>query len=278
MSSRPWAATIVAGLIGIAATAAPVLAQNRPFWTEPASTVPKKNIRFEAGFEFFQDVTLTLPGLKGDLSSIGVLGLRSGVGEQVELQLFWTVQNFFNIDERFPAPNSDKLDFSGNSTNSIGDLFIGAKWRFLEEKGSRPAIGLHFMTQLPNASDETGLGNDVLNFFNTFLVEKHFSDTRVVLNLGLAILSDPLDASSQDDLLLYGLSVLHPVSDNVSLLADYYGRAGPGGIGTEEQMRLRLGGQIRTGKVYWDVAFMFGMRDTDPKTGILVGLSYDFSF
>jgi len=255
-----------------------VAAQNRPLLTEPASLVPDRTVRLEVGFEFFQDVRLDLPGLKGDLSSIGVFGLRSGVGEHVEMQLFWTAQNFLNVDERFSAPNSGNLNFSGNSTSSIGDLFIGVKWKPVHEQGGRPAIAVQFQTQLPNASDETGLGQDVINFFNTFLIEKHFARTRLTANLGLAILSDPVDARSQDDLFIYGLALLHPVSDNISLLADFHGRAGSGGIGTEEQTRLLIGGQIRTGRVYWDVAVMFGFKDTDPDTGLLVGLSYDFSF
>ena len=39
--------------------------------------------------------------------------------------------------------------------------------------------------------------------FNSILIEKHFGQTRLTSNLGLAILSDPVDASAQDDLLIY---------------------------------------------------------------------------
>ena len=147
-------------------------AQNRPLKTEPVDTAEKGSVRFELGFDFLQDVKYNLSGLEGDLSRVGVFGLRFGAGENVEIHFDWTAQNFLNVERRYDAPNSDILDFEGDSTSDFGDLLLAAKVRLLDERGKRPALGFRFATELPNASNESGLGNDETNFLAAFLLQK----------------------------------------------------------------------------------------------------------
>lgn len=253
-----------------------ISAQNRPLKTELVETVEKGEVRFELGFEFLQDAKFPLSGLRGDLTRIGVLGLRFGAGENVEVHLDWTAQNFLNIEGRFDAPNSGILDFDGNSTSDFGDLILATKIRFCGEKSRRPAFGFRFATELPNSSNETGLGNDQTNFYAGLLLEKGLSRFRLIGNLGLAILGDPTRVSYQRDLVTYGVAAVYPVHPKVSLIADLSGRAGSGGTGTEEQSILRFGGQIRAFGLQWDLGVLAGLHDTDPSTGVIVGLSRDF--
>jgi len=251
-------------------------AQNRPLKTELVETVGKGKVRFELGMEFLQDVQFPLSGLKGDLTRVGVLGLRFGAGENVEIHFDWTAQNVLNVDERFVAPNSDNLDFEGNSTSDFGDLILATKIRLLHEGEKRPAFGFRFAAELPNASNESGLGNDQTNFYAGFLLEKRVRKLRLIGNIGLAILGDPTRVSSQKDLVTYGVAAIYPVHSQVDLFADVNGRTGSGGIGTEEQSLLRVGGQINALGVRWDIAVLAGFYDTDPSTGVMVGLSHDF--
>ena len=60
------------------------------------------------------------------------------------------------------------------------------------------------------------------------------------------------------------------------IFGDLHGRVGPSGFGTEESVIARLGTQIKFGGVYWDVAFLSGMEETDPNSGISIGISKDF--
>lgn len=253
-------------------------AQDRPLWTESTQTITAGKIRLELGFNFLQNANFTLSGLQGDSTEIGILGLRIGAGERIELKAVWTARRFLNIDERFPAPNADILDFSGNSTSDVGDAFLATKIRVVDEADSRPTVGFLFGVELPNGSNERGLTNDETNFFSSLLLEKQLSRLTVRGNLGLAILGDPVSAGSQDDLLTYGIAMLVPVSPTISVVADWNGRAGSGGIGTEEQALFRIGAQVKAENIYWDVAIQFGFRDTDPDTGLVVGLSKDFNF
>lgn len=256
---------------------APLWAQQRPLVTEPANPVGEGKLRFELGFEFLQDAVFPFSGLEGDLNRLGVLGFRLGVGKSVELQLLGTVQDVLNVDRRFPAPNSPNLDFTGNSTSDVGDFTLATKVRFLEQHGGHPALGFRFGVDLPNTSNESGLGNDELNAFGSFLLESKVGNLNTIVNLGLVILGDPTDANSQDDLFTYGWATIYSVNDRVHLVSDLYGRTGSGGIGTEEQLRLRLGAQFDVRGVYFDIGGFFGFQDTDPDTGIIFGISKGFS-
>ncbi len=254
------------------------LAQDRPLVTEKADTVPVGQIRTQLGFDFLQNAVFRLSGLEGDLTRLAVVGLRIGAGKKVEIQLFWTAQQFLNVSRRFDAPNSNLLDFSGNSTSDVGDLMMSTKARFADESGIRPALGFEFGVQLPNGATELGLSNDETNFYSSLLVQKHFRRATLIGNLGLAILGDPLSPGAQDDLLTYGLAAEYPLTQDIALVGDWYGRTGPGGYGTEEQSRLRLGARFNAAGLYWDAALLVGFLDTDPSTGLIVGLSKDFNF
>lgn len=259
-------------------TLVPLYGQNRPFVTEFVDTVEKDKARLELGFEFFQDAKFRLSGLEGDLSRLGVFGLRIGAGDRVEIQVLGSVQDFLNIERRFPAPLADDLDFSGNSTSAFGDLILGTKVQMVREKPGWPGLGFRLAVQLPNASNESGLGVDETNVFSSFLLQKRVRDLTVLLNLGLALLGDPLDGGAQDDLLSYGIGLRYSAHPRFNLLSDFYGRTGPGGIGTEEQARLRFGTQILAAGLSWDIAGMVGLRDTDPDVGVIFGISKDIDF
>ncbi len=255
-----------------------VCAQDRPLVTEKTDTVPLGRIRTELGFDFIQDAVFRLSGLEGDLTDLAVIGLRIGAGKKAEVHLFWTARKFLNVRRRFDAPNSNLLDFYGNSTSDVGDLFMETKLRFADESGRRPAFGFQFGVQLPNGATERGLANDETNFFSSLLVQKHLRSLTLIGNVGLAILGNPLSPGSQDDLLTYGLAGEYPIGQGISLVGNWYGRAGPGSYGTEEQSRLRVGARIDAAGLYWDAALLVGFLDSDPSTGLIVGLSKDFNF
>ena len=253
-------------------------AQQRPLLTEPVTPVRKGHLLLDIGFEFLEDAQFPFSGLRGDLTRLGVLGLRVGAGDAVEVQLLGSLQNFLNIDQRQPAPNSPRLDFSGDSTSDFGDFALATKVRLARESGDRPALGFRFGVELPNASNESGLGNDQTNAFGSFLIEKNIAPVTILANLGLEILGDPSTTGSQDDLLAYGLAILYPVNSRFTLVAETHGRAGKGGIGTEERSLLRLGSQIRAGGLTWDVGALWGTRSTDPDWGLVLGVSREIPF
>jgi len=253
-----------------------LFSQQRPLITERAETVKKNDLLFDIGLEFLQDAIFTFSGLEGDLTRIGVVGVRFGAADNVEIQVLGTIQDILSIENRFDAPNTPNLNFSGNSTSDFGDFTMATKVLLKKEQNRWPAISTRFGFQMPNASNQNGLGNDETNFFSSFLLQKQFGRLQFFTELGLAVLGDPVSPGAQDDLFTYGLALMHPLNDQINLVVDAYGRVGAGGIGTEEQSLLRLGTQIKAAGLYWDVALFLGFRDTDPSSGLVMGVSKEF--
>ena len=255
-----------------------IFAQQRPLLTERAETLEQGHILLDIGAEFLQDAEFPFSGLEGDLTRAGVLGVRIGAADNIEIQLLGTVQNILNVEDRYPAPNTPRLQFSGNSTSDVGDFTLATKVRLKKEEPGWPTLAFRFGLELPNASNENGLGNDETNVFGSVLVQKRLGKLQFLTNLGLAILGNPVVPGSQDDLFTYGVALIYSVHPQVDLLIDAAGRAGPGDIGTEEQSTLRLGSQIQAVGLRWDVAAFIGFRDTDPASGLVVGISKEFEW
>jgi hypothetical protein len=254
-----------------------LFSQQRPLITERAETLKKNALLFDIGMEFLQDVVFTFSGLEGDLTRIGVVGVRFGAADNVEVQVLGTIQDILSIENRFPAPNTPNLDFSGNSTSDFGDFTMATKVLLKKEQNRWPAMAMRFGFQMPNTSNAKGLGNDETNFFSSFLLKKQFGQLQFFTELGLAVLGDPVSPGAQDDLFTYGFALMHPLHDQINLVVDAYGRVGAGGIGTEEQSLLRFGTQVKAAGLYWDVALFLGFRDTDPSSGLVIGVSKEFS-
>lgn len=249
----------------------------RPLKTELADSVGTGIFRVELGADFLQGVEYPFSGIEGDLTSIGNLGLRLGATDAVELQALWTVQNYLNVNNRDNgAPNYPNLDFGGDSTNDFGDLMLATKFRFKKETATSPAMGFRVAVKLPNASTEKGLGTDETDVFGDFILQKQFSALTLAGNIGIAILGDPETSGSQDDQLSWGAAGILNLTDLFRVFADLNGRIGPDGPGTKEQALGRLGAQVKFGGLYWDVSFLAGFMETDPNTGISIGVSKDF--
>jgi hypothetical protein len=147
----------------------------------------------------------------------------------------------------------------------------------MEEKEHRPAMAFKFAVELPNANQENGLGTDQTQFYTSLLFKKHFGKVQVLANLGMAILGSPVEAGKQTDPFTYGIGTVIPLHRRVNLVAEVYGRQGPSGrIGNENSSQLRAGFQFRTGSIRWDVAGVGGLKQTDPDSGVVIGITYEF--
>jgi hypothetical protein len=231
-------------------------------------------IRTQIGVEFLQKQRYSLSGLEGDLSRIGVASVQVGVGEYAELQVAGVVRDFLSVSKR-TTPYIPP-DFAGNSTSDFGDLSLATKLRLAPEKGKRPAFAFKFAVELPNASNESGLGIDETRFYASILASKHFGRAQVLGSLGFGILPSPLQPNTQTDPLTYGLAVLMPVHPKVNLIAEINGRQGPEQIGNENHAQIRAGVQISVGGLRWDLAGIAGLKAYDPDSGVTLGLSWDF--
>ena len=249
--------------------------QQRPLRTDDAELLKTGRVRAEFGVEFLQGQRYSLSGLRGDLMRLGVSSIHVGVGEYAEFQISGVLQDVLSVSSRTEPVIPPT--FSGNSTSDFGDLVLGTKLKLAGEKGQWPAIAFKFAVELPNAKHDSGLGTDQTEFYSSLLFKKHFGRTIILADAGFAILGSPVLQGRQTDPFTYGVAAIVPVHHDINLVAEISGRQGPPRrIGNENKSQVRAGIQFRTGGIRWDLAGVAGLMRFDPKSGIIVGATYEF--
>lgn len=278
-SVRGWAAT-GAWTMAFALLCVPgAKAQQRPLITEDPETIGAGRVLIEAGLNLENDVLFPVSGLRGNRVALPNIGVSVGISSIAEIQIDGGVYQRLSIKERRPAPLAALVETAGDSTSDVEDIVLATKIRIVPEASRRPAFGLRFATQLPNASNESGLGTDVTNFFATLLVAKTVQSIRVVGNAGLAILGDPTEGiPEQNDLLIYGVSVARAVTTEGEIVAEINGRwntvDGAPDPGAENRATLRIGGRYTRGAVRGDAAVILGLTSRDPDIGVTLGVTW----
>jgi hypothetical protein len=267
-------------VLALSALAEPARAQQRPLTTQEPESIGAGRVLLDAGLEWGHDVFFPASGLKGSLLRVPVFGVSIGISSIADLQVSGGLYNRLTITERQDAPLSSLLDVSGDTTSDVEDLVLATKVRLVGETETRPAFGVRFATRLPNAGNESGIGLDTMDFLATALAGKTVGSTRFVGNLGLGILGDPTRGDRQNDVLLYGASVVRAMTNTIDVVGELNGRlstrdAAP--AGTESRSALRVGARYTWGAGRFDAAVIFGLTTRDPSIGFGVGYTYVFN-
>jgi hypothetical protein len=219
----------------------------------------------ESGFGFARKAQFPLSGLKGDELQAFVNGLNFSLGPRAEFQINSVIQNFVKVGNEW--------------RNDWGDWSISTKIRLVPETNVLPIISFRPTMTLPNSNDSRGIGTNTTNVFGSLLAGKTFERAFVFGNIGIGILSDTINPRAQQDVLTYGLAGVMPINTRFSLLSEWNGVKNPRhnpSPGTESHAQVRLGMQIRTGSVRWDVAGTAGVTHLDPRGGLVFGLTKEF--
>jgi hypothetical protein len=253
-------------------------AQQRPLVTEDPETIGGGRILIEAGLDVEHDIFFPASGLTGDLFRAPTLGVSIGLSPIAELQLDGALYQRLDIEKREPAPFGFKLRVDGDSTSDVDDLVIATKLKIVSEHVHRPAIGLRLATKLPNASNETGLGLDTLDFTAAVLIGKTHGSTRFVGNGGIAILGDPLRGDRQFDVMVYGFSIAQAIREGLEVVGEVNGHfqwawdfPAPG---AESKATFRGGVRFTHGAGRIDAGLMVGTTSRDPGIGFTVGYTH----
>jgi hypothetical protein len=255
-------------------------AQDHPLQTADAEVIAPGSVRAQIGFDFLQDANFPLSGLSGDLTNVGTVNIRMGVGKIVEIQIQGMVQEFLSIKNH--GASFVELNLPGtNSTHDIGDFSMWTKIHLLDESGKRPSLAMRFGYGMPNSNQSRGIGPNATNVYGEAIIEKHFGRLAVFGDLGLAILTSPNVLYSQNDEILYGAAFRYPFNRRFTLVGEVNGRQStrtivPALVGTESHGQGRLGLQIFANGMYFDFAAIAGLTKNDPRTGFTVGVSKDF--
>jgi len=280
MISRPI--IVVVGIFISLAMTVPVIAQQRPLVTQDPESVGEGLVLVEVGVDYLRDKHFPASGLRGNLIRAPKLGLSIGVSSIAEVQVGGISYSRLNIIGQENASLSSLLNINGDMTSDMDDIIVGAKVRLFGEAGVRPAVGVRFVTRLPNARSETGLGSDTMSFFNSLLIGKTISLSRIVGNIGFGILDDPLISNRQDKVLIYGLSVASKISQRAELVAEVNGRFNNKwtestlGMSGESSAFINLGTRYTRGLIRVDGSVLFGLTPRDANIGLSAGLTLIF--
>ena len=257
-------------------------AQQRPLVTEDPETVGAGRILLEGGVDWSHNAEYPASGLSGNLLRLPTIGVSFGISSIAEFQVDGGLHDRLAITARnTAAPLAGAVTATGDTTTDIEDVVVGTKIRLVSEGARRPAFGLRFATKLPNASNESGLGLDTMDFSASLLGAKTVESIRVVANIGAGILSDPIVGNHQNDVFLYGLSFARAMTTQAELVGELNGRistrSGDAFPGTESRGTLRLGGRFTQGSVRIDAGVFFGLTSVDPTIGFTGGVTYVFN-
>lgn len=278
----PFVRTVFIFCICMLALTLSASAQQRPLLTDDIDITPPGALEISAGVDFYQDARFPLSGMRGDLTRVGDIRIKTGIASNVELQIEGVLQNYVSIDS-ITSP-AIPLNIRGNSTHDFGDITVAAKIKLRNETKYLPALGLKFGYELPNTDQAKGIGTNQINIFSKILLQKKFGSfagntPRVNLmgNIGIGLMSAPLDRFSQNDVILYGLAGIYRITDHINIVSEINGRASTrrnAPIGTESQGQFRIGAQFRASGLRFDTAAAFGITRNTPRTGIIFGVTY----
>jgi len=272
-------ATFAVILLTLAATGTGY-AQQRPLVTEDPETVGPGVILIEGGFESQRGLFYPASGLHGDLLRVPTLGVSFGFSSILELQIDGGLYDRLKITSIEPAPLSDKLELTGDETDDVEDIVVATKIRLVSEAAGRPGIGVRLATKLPMAGNESGLGLDTMDFYVSGLVGKTVRSVRVVGNLGIGILSDPIEGDRQNDVVTYGVSMARALQQGFEFVGEINGRLNTRDVrtplGTESRSTMRVGLRFTRAAVRVDGGLIFGLTSRDPSFGFTAGLTWVF--
>ncbi len=239
-------------------------------------------MRAEVGFDFLQDVTFPLSGLRGDLTDVSAVDVRTGIGKIVEIQVQGMIQEFLSIKQQGASFVTLNLPLN-NSTHDVGDFSLWTKILLLSEESHRPAVAFRFGFQMPNSNQTKGIGNNAANIYSEAILEKHFGKFTTFGDLGIAILTSPNAMYSQNDELMYGGAFRYSLNKRASLVGEVAGlytprKITPALLGTESRGRDVLAFKLWPADWYGTSRQLPGSRKMIRTLDLLLASAKTFNF
>ncbi|NUN68429.1 MAG: hypothetical protein HUU02_01810 [Bacteroidetes bacterium] len=250
------------------------LAQQHPLPVESSSLLERGHAQLDMGTSYFMDQPFPLSGLTGHLLKFGTLRFAVSLSEYVELQADGTILNLLDVTKREPAFNS-RIASNAQPTGDIGDFTVWTKFAVLSEYTTGIGFSVRFGVQLPNASNESGLGIDEMNFYSLLLFERHIGGL-LTANAGLGILSDPTVLGQQHDVFLYGLQYTLPVASSTSLVLQTAGRRGHSGPAMHHLSNIKAGIEHGFGDLTLKAYGVSNISEFDHAKGAELSVAYLF--
>ena len=261
-------------------TVPPATALQRPLDTQDPETIGAGCVHVEGAVTDARNEFYPLSGLQGNLWQLPVLRFVVGLSRIADFEISGGPYNRLEITDRRSAPLAALVTTTGETTHDVEDVVMGTKIRIVAESAMRPAVGFRFTVRLPNAKHASGIGQDTTDFSASLLGAKTIASVRLVGNAGMTIMSEPLDAAKQNDVVTYGAAVAGSLGRRAEVVAEINGRwstrNGVAPIGTESRGTAKVGARFGRRSLRLDAAMLFGITSIDPSVGVSAGFTYAF--
>ena len=251
-----------------------LVGQQRPLFVRTPETLQPGESSILFSISYLHNQTFPLSGLSGDLYKLGSLHFVTALSSRVEFECEGTLLDVLSVKQRSPAYNS-AITTSNTVTGDVGDFSFWSKIQLSNEYRSAFSSALRFGIQLPNTSNESGLGIDEMNFFAQLLFQKHLAGI-MTLNIGFGIYSDPTELGSQHDVAIYAFGYQLPVSEQTFVELQSAGRYGHTGIGLYRLAASKFGITYQFDDFSFCGNFILNHAPTDNAKGVELGVEYHF--
>lgn len=234
-------------------TIAPPVWAGRPLTTEDPGTISQGNFEIEIGNDFSE----TADGVTSFGHNYNV-----GFGILDNLEFDVNVPVIFYQE----VPGQDAV-------TGLGDTGLLLKWRFLEEKGFRPALGTYGTVSLPSGNDNEGLGTGTVDFGLFTFVGKNIWKFLVEANLGWSFLDNT------DDLFFYSAGLEYYPHDKWSIVFEYVGQTDFKASTVNDISDITIGLTYSLlDFLTLDAGAIFGFTTSTPDYGATVGVTFHPEF
>lgn len=247
------------------------------FETPTLAFIPKGTARVTVGAAWKNGVSIPSSGLAGDLAQLGLVRVDLGFSSRIEVRVQGIVRQRLAIDEErsHQVPPSQ---VTGDTTHDAGDFSVITIMRLMPDRSGRPTLGLRVEAKLPNTDEQRGIGTDTTDVIISLPVQQRFGKLFVVADVGLGILTEPKNAQSQNDVLVYGLAGAYAATPRLLFSGELAGRWADSGShpGTGNQSTIRAGSSYSFGPTAVGLLVSRGLDRNGERWGVTLALSYGF--
>jgi hypothetical protein len=249
-------------------SAAPLHAQ-MPFYTDDTSVTLSKTLHVEIFDEYDGLQSSQVPDERQNTANVK---LNFSPWKSLELDVdvpYLAIQR---------APGAE-------SSRGVGDTNLGAKWSFprATPDSFAPTVAVSFYVEFPTGDANQELGSGLTDYWLNFILQKPLSQaTRINFNLGLLFAGNTSTGAvgiqtRRGQVYTGGVSMLHDVTDRLTLGVEFYGGISDGAGQDKTQLQALLGAQygIRDGLTLC-LGILGGKYGATPQIGGQIGIAVDF--
>jgi hypothetical protein len=130
------------------------------------------------------------------------------------------------LDLRWGLTNHIAQSGGGSSAmEGVGDQWLGARYRFLEQGAELPALALVYAAKIPTANPAKGFGSGFVDNQFIFIASRDLGKNHFDFNV---VGTEVGEAGGHDGAAQFGLALTHAVTPKFSWILESYGGPQPG--------------------------------------------------